>query len=563
MGKFKAPENISALDNEALEAAIEEALEAFRQFDDIADEDVSDDQAEEMEAIGKFVQAANTEITTRETAAAERKQRIADLRKGVKDVVGEDEGDEGEGDEGTEGADEGETEDAPAEEVVEEKIPVAASSKTDTASSKRTVTTRAARRNKDAAKPETAPRMTLTASADVPGFAAGHKFETLTAAGAAIMARLRALPTQGKAVVRTSALNFSLPDQKLSQEHFQRDTELLLTASSESRLKGGSLTAAGGWGAPSDTLLDFCALETTEGLIELPEVTITRGGVNYTKGPSFASVLGSATGFWDMTEAVAEAGTELKTSLRPAVPPFIDKRLDAVGVMMEAGLLLRAGWPELVDRYAQMALAAHQMKIHAKVLAGVRAYTGAAVDLTGVGFGNATDALHILELVAAGERQRNFMSNSQTLEVLLPAWLVNVIRADLANRNGVVDALSITNEQINAHFTARNLRVQWLNGYQEIDLTGPGQIATAYPATVEAIMYPAGTYVKGVADVITLDTIYDSVNLKKNDYVHLFVEQGVTVTNPCHDGKRVSFPLVANGRTGAANLTKDFGKAVI
>jgi hypothetical protein len=45
------------------------------------------------------------------------------------------------------------------------------------------------------------------------------------------------------------------------------------------------------------------------------------------------------------------------------------------------------------------------------------------------------------------------------------------------------------------------------------------------------------------------------VNLKKNDYVHLFTEQGTVVTNPCNTGRRIEIPLAANGRTGAADIT--------
>jgi hypothetical protein len=212
--------------------------------------------------------------------------------------------------------------------------------------------------------------------------------------------------------------------------------------------------------------------------------------------------------------------------------------------MMEAGLLLREGWPELVERYASLLLKAHAYKMAQKTLAQIQALTGAATSITN-GFGNALDFLHVVELVALGERQRLLLSPNQTLEVIAPAWAKAVIRADLAQRSGV-DTISVGDSQINSHFTARGVRVQWIQGYQNLVLTDG--IATTYPDTLEFIMYPAGTFVRGVTDVITLDTIYDSVNLKKNDYVHLFVEQGVLMANPCGDGRRISLPFVANGR---------------
>jgi hypothetical protein len=50
------------------------------------------------------------------------------------------------------------------------------------------------------------------------------------------------------------------------------------------------------------------------------------------------------------------------------------------------------------------------------------------------------------------------------------------------------------------------------------------------------------------------------VNLKKNDYVHLFVEQGVLMTNPCGDGRRISVPFLINGRrANVSDPNDDFG----
>jgi hypothetical protein len=153
------------------------------------------------------------------------------------------------------------------------------------------------------------------------------------------------------------------------------------------------------------------------------------------------------------------------------------------------------------------------------------------------------------------------MSTKQTLEVLLPHWVKTIIRIDMSNRAGVPFE-SFTDAQIDAAFSARNMKVQWLNAYQDIPLDPTTKLALTLPDSVEAIMYPAGTFVRGVSDVISLDTIYDSVNLKKNDYVHLFVEQGTLMTNPCGEGVRVSLPLVANGRRALDNINRDFLNAV-
>lgn len=546
MAKFTIPEDVTALDNDALSAAVEEAFAAFGAFAEIADADLTDEQITDMGALQGFHAAGIAELEAREVAAAQKAEKLAGLRQSMAKKPAPAEGSPAE-----------EEQETPAEEEIEDK-----DKKTKASAEAKSFAARAAAAAPapKAARPQGSK---LSVSADVPGIAAGTTFNNFAEAAEVITSRLKSLPTNApNARIRQGALTIQLPENEFSQsneKYYKRDEELLMDAANESRLSGGSLVAAGGWGAPSERSLDFCELENLDSLISLPEVTITRGGVQYTKGPTFADVLGSSTGFWDMSEATADAGTELKTSYRPTVPTFTEKRLDAVGFMMEAGLLLRQGWPELVQRHANLLATAHQYKMAKKTISLIQGYTGAATAISN-GFGNALDILHILEMLAIGERQRLALSVNQTLEALVPIWVKAIIRADLAQRTAV-DTISVTDAQINAHFTARGIKVQWLNAYQDLTITGTGAAAhaTAYPSTVEVIFYVAGTFVRGVAPVIQLDTIYDSTNLKKNDYVHVFMEQGVLVTNPCGDGHRVSFPLYANGRR--AGVTDAAGTA--
>lgn len=555
MGAFVIPEDIESLDNDALAEAVDGAFAAGSALAALPDEEITDEQVTRLGALYEFHASAGAALSARKAEAEERANKLSASRSAFSNAPEEEEEvqpeEEVEAEEAT--ADEPEV----VEEEAEEKPSPAA---TDTASARRSFASRAARKTPDSQKKApvmAAPSVSLTAAADVPSFAAGQKFNGLADAAKAIGVSLNNLPKNAASGTfsRNGAVVITLPENKFNQNEYRgRDSEMLLDAANESRLEGGSLVAAGGWGAPSELLMEFCGGETTEGLITLPEVAITRGGVQYTKGPTFDDVMASSTGFWDMTEATAEAGVELKTSLRPEVPDFVEKRLDAVGVMVEAGLLLRTGWPEVIQRYTELALVAHQYKMHAKTIAQITAFTGAAVNVPG-GFGNATDVLNVLDVVAYGERQRTALAENATLEVVLPRWVKGVLKADLANRQGAdIEFFNISDAQINAWFAARGLRVQWLAHWQNVNVATAG-IATKYPATVEALMYPAGTYVRGTSDVITLDTVYDSVNLKKNDYVHLFTEQGTVVTNPCYTGRRISLPLVANGRTGAANLT--------
>lgn len=575
MAKFTAPENLKELEAADLEAAMKAAFERAKEIRPADVKDADEETLEELRGITAFVQAAKAENDERVAIEETLNAELAEMDRILEEGIGAPEEDAPA--EGDAPAEDAPAEDAPAEDapVVEEEEAASAAPELVTASSRKAPIRSksvAARAAKNAPAPAPSPMDQVNAMSkvfaanDVPGFKSGQEFSNFSDASKAITSRLNALPEGFQPGVRqrTSALQIQLPDNEFSTSNSKykgKDiTELINDAADEARLPGGSLVAAGGWGAPSERSLDFCEIESLDGLISVPEVTITRGGTEWTRGPGFGDVVNSSVGFWDMTEAVAEAGLELKTFIRPEVPEFQEARLDVVGVGMKNGLLLRQGWPELVERWAKLTLMAHQYKLAAKKVAQIRGLTGPAVNMT-QGFGNALDIFHIIEMLANGERQRLMLSPNQTLEALMPWWVKSVIRIDLANRAGV-DTVTVTDAQIESHFTQRNIKVQWLKAFQDLVIDANG-LVTKYPDSVEIIFYPAGTFVAGVSPIISLDTIYDSTLLERNDYIHLFVEQGVLMTNPCNDGKRVTIPLAANGRRAIDNITRNFGAAAV
>lgn len=567
--KFTAPEDLKALEADALEAAMKEAFERAKEIRPADVKDADEETLEELRGITAFVQAAKAENDERVAAEEAIQAELAEMAR-ILDEGLEAPAEEAEGEEDAPAEEGAPAEDAPAEEEEAAAAApelVAASARKAPIRSK-SIAARAAKNapaEKNTAMAQVEKTMSrVFAASDVPEVG-GKQFTEFSDAASAITRRLNSLPDgyQENVYDRKSALQIHLPENEFSTSNPKyrgKDiTDLINDASQEARLPGGSLVAAGGWGAPSERSLDFCEIESLDGLISMPEVTITRGGLEWTRGPNFGDVVNSTVGFWDMTEAVAEAGTELKTFIRPEVPEFEEARLDVVGVGMKNGLLLRQGWPELVERWAKLVLMAHQFKLAQKKIKQIRGLTGAAVAMNR-GFGNALDIFHIIEMLANGERQRLMLSPTQTLEAIMPWWVKSVIRIDLANRAGV-DTVTVTDAQIESHFTQRNIKVQWLKAFQDLAIDPTTGLVLSYPETVEIIFYPAGTFVAGVSPIISLDTIYDSTLLERNDYIHLFAEQGVMMTNPCNDGKRVTIPLPANGRRAIDDIARNFGAA--
>ena len=125
--------------------------------------------------------------------------------------------------------------------------------------------------------------------------------------------------------------------------------------------------------------------------------------------------------------------------------------------------------------------------------------------------------------------------------------------ADLARRNGV-DLINVTDQRLDQHLAVRGIRAQWL--YNVGDITNTAGALTI-PATLQFPFYKAGTWVRLTKDVITLDGIYDSTNIKTNTYTSLFTEEGIKVVNMCGTSYKVTIPLVATGATGAQSDSAD------
>lgn len=444
-------------------------------------------------------------------------------------------------------AEETPVEEAPVEVVAEaEPKPVAASAEAPTI--------RAARNAPAVIIPKESPVNVLTAAADVPGFSTGSVLESLDDVARAFEARVRAFPS-GKASAPvmnrygTAQITKTFAADLITNG--QDDQDVIDRAGRETNLKGGSLVAAGGWCAPSETLYDLCALETTDGIIDLPEIQVTRGGVRTTPGPDFGTLY-SGVGF-AQTEADNIAGTD-KTVYTVPCPSFTETRLDAVGIALKAGILQNAAYPELTRRVLEGSLIAHQHKVAARLIASIKTLLGAA--LTPVNQGATSSSLEALAWVGESHRQKYRLSDAQALEVIAPRWLRQSVRQDLARRTGR-NAVSVSDAEITEWFGHRGLAVQWVWGMDDLDLSSAIQVKPKTTASVA--VYPAGTFVKGSMGVISLDAVYDSTDLKDNDYTAAFVEEGVLVTRRCAGGSLVTIAVSDTGRTGTADLNEPFG----
>lgn len=527
--------NFAELDADALAAY---AVEVRAALDELtALENPTEEQLVEAESYADNLDAVVAEQATRATAASDRTARLEALR-------GRFSSDEPVEDEVTEEEVEEEVE---AEEEVTE--PPAATE----ASSKPAGVAAVAKRVKRPVVPaKNKPLVSITAAADVPEFATGSPLQDMETVGKALVNRMRGFGTPNGDGTSENLQHYGVASfradfpKELVIDRHSDDMEVLAYAGKESRLPGNSLTAANGWCAPSETLYDLCTSETVEGILSVPEVQVSRGGIKFTSGPDFSTIY-SSVGFLQ-TEAQAIAGTE-KTCFEVPCPAFTDVRLDAIGLCIKAPILTNSAYPELVQRWLSGSMIAHRHKVNATVIARMVTAAGAAVAVPNYDT-TAGNTLGNLELLADRLRQKYKLSFTQSLEVVLPFWVKGAIRQDLSLRTGQ-NPDAITDQQIASHFAARHLNVQFVYDWQEL-----ADFATTegYPATYNALIYPAGTFVKGVSDVITLNAVYDAASLATNIYTALFFEEGLLVAKMCHEAMLVTLPVCNAGKTGIADL---------
>ena len=601
---LEIPENLTEMSAEDLGDLRSKAVDAFQTL--YAGGEFTDEDLATLGTLTEGIEVLSAEISAREQAAAERAAKAAEMAAKVgadkPAAPSDDDADDAPADD---------SDDAPAEEKADEaedraedeaekkaKAAAADAEPEAQADAKPEAVTAAAprgpiklsgiRRHVHTPAPaiteETSVEDTAKARltvADVPGFAADSdaSFEDLAVAldrrlqgfnSGAYAAAARA----GRAMSERHSLAVVRKhfDERATVSSPESADAAMAFAVNEKNLPGGSLVAAGGWCAPSETVYDLLEDESRDGLISLPEINVTRGGIKFTKGPKFADLYAAPS--FNFTEEEAKAGKYLpdtanqganKVGAKPVynVPctEFEEVRLSAAGLHVQANLLQQRGYPELVARTIRGALVAHEHKMSERIIAAMERQS-TAVSMDSGQIGAAAPILTAIELQVEHYRYAQRLSRSTTLEAVFPYWVHGAIRTDLSRREGV-DLIDINDARIDAWFKARGVNPQFVYDWQA--LTGDASAFKAWGASLKFLLYSAGTFVKGGQDVITLDTVYDSVLLGQNDYTALFTEEGYLVAKRGHDARVVTVPLNPNGGTGTgikllANGTADPAK---
>ncbi|QCG77830.1 major capsid hexamer protein [Gordonia phage SmokingBunny] len=585
-------EKLAGADRPAIEALQDEAIEKWGELN--ATDPTDEEGLAGLEALTEFVQVTRSVQSDLDAADEQARARRAEMEAKIKGTKGDAEGGEDEGAEGENAGEGGEGEGdggqgaddsaaAATESAAEgadggQGAEGAAAAAAEAAPAAEAVVASAKRNRFDLAaigkrtpkpKPQAEderPRgFSITAAARVRGYETGQALD-LDGVTAAAQARIENMPRGVKGLVQQEDIaHFKVEYPEELTASFKDDNALLDYAGDQSRLASnrgkGSLVAAGGWCAPSDTLYELSPVlaDATAGLVDVAEISVKRGGIRTTEGADYAAIYsGGEVGIRE-TEAQAIANADdpdyEKVLYRVPCTEFVEKRAGVVYTGIEAGILQNSAYPELTRQHVEAAMAAHAHRVNELTIADMVALS-TPVDLTQeLGPSVTASVLNGIELIIVDLRYRYRAPESMTLEVVLPIWLKLHVRADLALRSGIKFE-QVTNEQINAFFTARGARVQWVYDWQDAfsgvaNGFGSATVKETFATSVKAMVYPAGTFVRGRGEVISLGVTYDSVNVRKNDYLEMFQEEKLLVHKRAYKSLVVTLPLAVNGVTSA------------
>jgi hypothetical protein len=406
-------------------------------------------------------------------------------------------------------------------------------------------------------------------AADIEDYATGAKLESWDDIAKAFSARTRAYGGNTPLQHAVARIRRDFPEELIVDDTWTDETQqkVLQYAADEKRLEGNSLLAAAGWCAPSETLYDTCLQVSSDGMWDGPEVVARRGGIRHNQGIDFSTLFGDdftlpIPGYNILTEAQVIAGSPTKTCVAIPCPTFTDERLNVAALCLTGSLLQNRGYPEFVSQFVQGSIVAFGHLVNREVVAaivtGSTAVTLAASDPWASDNTVVSQVLHSLDHAATDMKYRLRLARNATLEVVLPYWLQHMFRADWSRRTGVNDP-NATDAMITAWFATRGIRAQWIYDWQDFfsGVTGANggfgasTAVIALPATLQFLMYPAGTWVLARQDVIRLDSVYDAANLANNLVTQLFMEDGWLPMRMCPLSRVYTVPICPSGATTA------------
>lgn len=329
-----------------------------------------------------------------------------------------------------------------------------------------------------------------------------------------------------------------------------------------------ALVASGGTCNPVNVDYSVPVFATAERPLRdaLPGFQATRGGVRFATTPTLRSVPSTGTVVWTEANDVALNAPATKPFYTILCGTEVEVFVDAIPTRVQMGNMQARFSPEYVEAIMANVLVAAARVSELNLLSKISAASTAVS--TGQLLGASRDLLATVDQVAAAYRDRNRLSDNTILDVLLPRWIRDMIRADLARElahgDDVAQSFALSNADVNELLSKRGLSATWLldglpaNAPQGYGYQGFGnQVAGAlndWPRQVVWQIYAEGSFQFLDGGELTVSVVQDST-LNNTNQREFFTETFEAVANRGVESLQVVSTVRPNGLSAGSIST--------
>jgi len=354
---------------------------------------------------------------------------------------------------------------------------------------------------------------------------------TVTASGSEVTTRAQVVEAFSREIQRSRSVRTGRISVVTASIDWPEDRSLTHGdgATNETRLQRSltpeALVAAGGLCAPIENVYDVAVAGSAARPLRdaLPVFGADRGGVSLRPGPNFedwAAGVGSWTLADDINAATPGGADPTKAIIEAQCAGFEDFYVEATTARVRFRNVTTRFDPEMTAANLAALDIAYARIAENKILGWLGA---ASLTVTSaVEYSATRDLLRALDRLIAAYKSRHRLDDALTLNMAVPRWLKDLIRADLAAGESTPATLAAADAAIQSWFADRNVRPIWHLDGRAAQVGPPivaaqlyaamvdGAAVPAFPTTLEAFLWVPGDFLYLDGGTIDLGLVRDS-----------------------------------------------------
>ena len=410
------------------------------------------------------------------------------------------------------------------------------------------------------------PGTTITAAGDVPNFTSGDQLADLFEVATAIIGKRESIGQpghmSGQTLDRVARFQSEWPEERRLRK---TDSAGVIKEKVDAVASHEAIVASGGLCAPVQPYYEIMTLAQASRPVRdsLASFQADRGGIRFVPPPQFSDAAGSI-GF--ITAAVDSAalggsGGQISAATKPCLhascPSQVEVDLAAVTRCLEFGNLTTRSYPEQVTAWVALSMAQHARKGETALLDGIASNSTQVTAARVVGA--ARDIIAGVVKAAAYYRNHNRMDADAVLRVMMPAWVIDLMIADLTHGSGYeAEFFAMARAEIEDALNELAINVTFYldsgTGKGQLINSGSAQAAgalTTFPTSVVWYLFAEGSFLFLDGGTLDLGVVRDSGLNALNNY-RMFAESFEAVTFVGVESLEVTQTVIADGTAAGA-----------